>query len=146
MRNTFDCFVKQPNQQALNVEQRGEVQMNTTAPIEYIAAGNAQATSKELDLFAKHEDAKVRRRVAEHHNTPYELLLILVNDEHPEVRLGVANNPRATLALLQGLIEDLSVDVRFGLAENPLLPIKILTQLSKDENPYVASRARTTLS
>lgn len=86
----------------------------------------------------------VRRRVAENFNTP--LLVILVNDEHPEVRLSVANNPRATLTILQALIEDESVDVRFGLAENPLLPINLLTQLSKDENPYVASRARTTLS
>lgn len=120
--------------------------MNTVASIEYLAAGNVYATRHELGLFAKHQDAMVRRRVAENYNTPFEILVILVNDEHPEVRLGIANNPRATLSMLEVLIEDKSVDVRFGLAENPLLPVHLLKKLSKDENPYVASRARTTLN
>lgn len=120
--------------------------MNAIQSIEYLAAGRLEATGKELGILARHNNPLVRRRVAEHKNSPPSLLLSLLQDENAEVRLAIANNQNATLNMLETLAKDESVDVRFGVAENPLLPLSLLTTLCNDENPYVASRAKTTLA
>jgi hypothetical protein len=43
------------------------------------------------------------------------------------------------------LAHDPDVDVRYCLAENNNMPSPVLSELTRDENPYVASRAQDTL-
>jgi hypothetical protein len=111
---------------------------------DYINAGSSSPVK--LFILSKNSDVRVRRRVAENPHSPYFLLMLLLQDESPEVRLGLADNPGATPYILGRLVHDRSVDVRYGLAENPHFPLELLNQLSHDDNPYVAYRAKSTLS
>lgn len=110
----------------------------------YLVAG---ITSEEplLTALSRHEDCRVRRRVAENPNTPPSVLARLCNDVDSEVRMAVSEHPLTSTDLLEWLATDEDADVRFGLAENANVPSRILLVLSEDENPFVSMRALKTL-
>ncbi len=109
-------------------------------------ASHPTASEKTLRKLAFHPWEKIVVRVAENRNTALETLELLANHPSSEVRIAVAENPASTLALCLQLVEDSSVDLRFSMAENANMPAAILWLLSKDENAYVAERAKKTIS
>lgn len=85
--------------------------------LERIAA-NCNIGRDTLKRLARHQSSEIRQAVAEHHQLDDETVDLLKRDAH--------------------------TDVRYSLAENHTVPPEILTELSADENPYVAHRAETT--
>ncbi len=83
-------------------------------------ARNENASKATLHRLANHYSFLVRAAVTENCNASFETLACLCEDEHP--------------------------DVRFSMAENPHVPKLLLGKLISDDNPYVASRACTTLA
>ena len=73
-----------------------------------------------LERLSKCTDSEVRMAVADHKNTPVEVLSLLSEDEDP--------------------------DVRYALAENHNINREILVKLTGDANPFVAERAGRTLA
>lgn len=78
--------------------------------------------------------------------TPAHVLDELVQSEDPEVRIALADNPNTPIDMLLLLTHDESADVRYSLAENHNVPLEVLRELLEDDNPYVADRARRTIS
>lgn len=113
---------------------------------EYEAAGNISTSFNDLVILSQNEHPAVRSRVAENPSCPLYLLAFLVQDVSGEVRISVASNPKATRTLLEWLSHDSCPDVRFALGEDHNLPQEILEVLMRDENPYVAQRARNTMT
>lgn len=113
---------------------------------DYIKAGNANLSQDSLEDLVIHENSNVRRHLAENPRTPASFLARLAADEQPEVRLAVVSNPSTPFPSLFLLSKDQSSDVRYGIAEDARAPQWILCSLCFDENPYVASRAETTLA
>jgi hypothetical protein len=118
---------------------------NTMSHTDYFVAGNPLTSPRDLILLAQSELAQVRGRVAENPNCPVALLWWLAQDENAEVRLGVAYNPNVSPTLLDWLGDDKCPDVLFALAEDPNLDGTILKKLSRNDNVYVAERAKQTL-
>lgn len=83
--------------------------------------------------------------LAESKSTPPYVLSQLAQHDNHEVRMAVADNPNAPFSVHQDLSEDSHVDVRYRLAENYHVRKGLLEQLALDDNPYVSSRAQTTL-
>ena len=73
-----------------------------------------------MDRLAACVDHEFRIALADRSDTPLEVLLVLIEDEHPDVRYAIAENHNVDEALLRRLIEDC--------------------------NPYVAHRAQRTLA
>ncbi|GEM_PF-2571276 len=99
-----------------------------------------------LAALAKQEVAKVLIHIAENPRTTGATLAELASHPSGAVRAAVAENrscPRDVLARLAG---DEDVDVRYSMAENHHLAQEILEILAEDSNPFVAVRARRTLS
>ncbi|HEY9868157.1 MAG TPA: hypothetical protein V6D08_03035 [Candidatus Obscuribacterales bacterium] len=111
----------------------------------YLEAGNPDTGCDRLDRLASDDTQLVRRRVAENPNTPETTLEQLAQDDDAEVRTAVAENSATPEPLLDQLAHDQSDDVRYSMAENANLPVSVLEQLAQDDNPYVSTRARTTL-
>lgn len=84
-------------------------------------------------------------RIAEHANTSQDTLNELACDPETEVRAAVADNRNSSETTKWQLCFDPSADVRFQQAENTSTPSRILMRHLRDENPYVARRARATL-
>jgi hypothetical protein len=61
------------------------------------------------------------------------------------IRQVIAENPNTPIDVIWKLTKDSDVDIRYVLAENHNIGIEALGSLAEDENPYVASRAQTTL-
>lgn len=112
---------------------------------DYIKAGHPTTCRDLLELLSGHESARVRRRVAENGNTPTDILSRLAEDIDPEVRLAAATNNRTPIDVVFALALDEDLTVRHGLAEDTTTPIGVLKRLVRDDNPYVATRARKTL-
>jgi hypothetical protein len=96
-------------------------------------------------LFRNNVDPLARRALAEHQDTHAVTLRILAEDENDDVRISVAENPNVPSAAMLKLAFDPSADVRYALAENARMPAWVLGTLCKDENPYVACRAQSTI-
>ncbi len=109
-------------------------------------ASNPNTPPAVLTYIAKHAGSAVLERIAENPQTPTLLLDLLSKNEAASVRAAVGENLNTPEDVLDRLVADEDVDVRYRLAENPLLPRAVLLQLSEDGNPYVASRAASTLS
>lgn len=62
------------------------------------------------------------------------------------VRTAVAENLYTDLATMFTLCGDADLDLRYSIAENPHAPIAILQKLTGDANPYIAERARRTVT
>jgi len=117
----------------------------TLLPEHYLKVGNPETLAEELRKFARHEHHLVRLKVAEHLNSPHDVLKHLADDEHVEIRIAVSDHPGAPEALLEQLSNDANPDVRYALAENPNVPIHLLRRLADDENAYVSCRAQKTI-
>lgn len=111
----------------------------------YLLAGNTEVAPEILEQLSKSVFESVRRRVAEnvHHELP--IAIRLLKDKSTEVRIALTENTELLPYIAVDLSHDESSDVRYALAENYNTPTAVLEQLSLDENPYVASRALTTL-
>jgi len=116
------------------------------AHVHYVLAGNPHTSPMVLTKLAGDSESRIRARVAEHPETPQEVLLRLAGDDHPDVRLAVSENPKAPPLVLERLAKDPSEDVRLGIASNPKIPSEILALLLDDENMFVSSNAKKTLS
>jgi len=104
-----------------------------------------ETSGRILRQLSKHQCESIVVRVAENSNTPIAVLERLSKHHCSDVRAAVAENPKTTIEMYLSLAKDESVDVRHSLAENATLPLAILAFLCEDENPYVSSRAQTTL-
>lgn len=109
-------------------------------------ASNPDTPADMLEYLIHVSPIAVLERVAENLNASSQTLWQLAQHECFEVRVAVAENANCPAACLEMLIDDECVDVRFRIAENPSAPIPVLYKALKDENPYVAHRARKTLS
>ena len=96
-------------------------------------------------LFLPVRDSQLLVAVVENIGDAPEVLAQMAEDKHPEVRTAVADNPAAAVDTLMALAHDPDADVRYCLAENNNLPSPVLSELTRDENPYVATRAQATL-
>ena len=101
-------------------------------------------TGKE-QLFLPVRDSHLLGAVVENIGEAPEILSQMAADKHPEVRTAVADNPASPVGTLMALAHDPDVDVRYSLAENNNMPSPVLSELTRDENPYVATRAQDTL-
>lgn len=116
-------------------------------PVELLLASNPSTPMQVLGHIAQCVKCpKVLERIAGHPNVGKETLQLLAQSDHYDVRSAVAENSNADLEIIRILVLDDNTDVRFSLAENPNLPGEILQELINDDNPYVAHRARITLS
>lgn len=75
---------------------------------------------------------------------PY-TLSALSNHRHKDVRIAIAENPATPDSVMTRLAFDEHADVRFSVAESYNTTETVLQFLINDENPYVASRAQTTM-
>ena len=75
--------------------------------------------------------------VAEHPNTPVEILHSLAQDKDGVVRWKVAENPKTPVEILQSLAQDENDDVRFEVAGNSNTPVEALQSLAQDEIWFV---------
>lgn len=149
LKATWEAGKKQEQVGQDKSHHNGQHPMDVTARtlhVRYIVAGNPNTPKEVLAKLANDIREPIRRRVAENPRTPLATLLQLAADPSIEVRLSVAENPNAPPEVLEQLAHDDDVDVRYGVAENPHIPVEYLKWLSEDDNPYVACRARKTLS
>ncbi len=116
------------------------------AHVHYVLAGNPHTSPMVLTKLADDATPRVRARVAENPETPAEVLLRLAGDDDADVRLAVTENEKAPHLVLERLAKDPSEDVRLGIASNPKIPSEILALLLDDENMFVSSKAKETLS
>lgn len=112
----------------------------------YLLAGSKELSPADSHRLAADVDVRIRRRLAENHSCPTEVLELLARDLHHEVRAAAAHNENLPRALLWQLSADRHVDVRYAIAANARMPQDVLQGLAQDSNPYVAWRARRTLS
>lgn len=114
--------------------------------ISYIIAGNPNTPVRVLNKLASCLEPEIRRHVAENKMTPLSLLAKLARDSDPEVKVSaLLSIGYPNVSLLQACLSD-DVDARYMLAEEPQVPVEVLRILSQDSNPFVATRAKDTLS
>lgn len=107
---------------------------------------NPNTPAKVLAELAENAPVSVLERIAENPRVSPETLSKLSVHSCSSVRAAVAENTNTYLDILLELMHDECVDVRYSIAENHAMPLGVLQSLQDDENPYVASRARKTLS
>ena len=107
---------------------------------------NPNTPAKVLADLAENAPVSVLERIAENPRVSPDTLTKLSVHVCSSVRAAVAENSSTVLDVLLELMHDECVDVRYSIAENHSMPFGILQSLQDDENPYVASRARKTLS
>jgi len=112
----------------------------------YIAAGSTEASISDLEEWTTDSSAAVRRHVAENSRTPLHCLTVLAKDACSDVRVAVAENRYTPKWLLEEFLFNDDEDLRYSMAENSALPKDLLETLTQDENPYVAHRAKCTLT
>lgn len=77
---------------------------------------------------------------------PAFVLRHLASHANAELRTAVADHKNSPIDLLIYLADDADADVRYALAENHNNSLVVLQKLSNDLNPYVSSRAEKTLA
>ena len=102
-----------------------------------------------LTKLADDSESRIRARVAEHPETPQEVLLRLAGDDHPDVRLAVSEKKSLKHRhwLLERLAKDPSEDVRLGhrkQSKNSFRNSCLASRMTK--NMFVQSNAKKTLS
>ena len=111
----------------------------------WMLAVNPQTGPDVLSALVENGAASLLVRIAEHPRVSVETLCVLAKHDDPEVRSAVAENSLTPAHVLQTLANDDNADVRYMLAESPHTPLFILEALCEDGNPYVGSRASTTI-
>jgi hypothetical protein len=77
---------------------------------------------------------------------PAFILRHLASHANAELRTAVADHKNSPIDLLMFLADDKDADVRFAMAENHNNSLVVLQKLSSDLNPYVSCRAEKTLA
>jgi hypothetical protein len=83
---------------------------------------------------------------AENPLTPPDTLALLAESCDVKVRMAVADNRSAFTETTMLLAQDEDADLRYQLAENHGIDESVLEVLADDSNPFVAHRARKTIS
>lgn len=112
----------------------------------YIATGNPDISENRLRLLSYFSKPSIRRRVAEHRNTPIDVLCRLARDPNSDVRIAVGLNCRTPDHILYDLASDSCPDVRYMLAASAHTPLRVLKLLLDDSSPYIQWRAKKTIS
>ena len=105
----------------------------------YRALASAPQTSTALlqEVYKQetdqHENKYTFRFLAEHKNTPVEILSALAESTQEYVRMGVAENRAAPLDLLRKLLQDKLVEVRNAVLANPSVEPELFEKLPKDK-------------
>ena len=115
------------------------------ARIRWLLAINPNTPPPVLDHLTRNAPTQLLERIGEHPRAHSTTLARLAVHSDSQVRAAVAENLNASMKTVWNLVRDPSPDVRLRLAESYTVPIAILRVLAEDENPYVASRAQTTL-
>ncbi len=115
------------------------------ARIRWLLAINPNTPPPVLDHLTRNAPTPLLERIGEHPRAHSTTLARLAVHSDSQVRASVAENLNASMKTIWNLVRDPSPDVRLRLAESYTVPIAILRVLAEDENPYVASRAQTTL-
>jgi hypothetical protein len=103
------------------------------------ALASAPRTSSELlaKVYHKeieaHSDKYTLRFLAEHPNTPEEILFRLSQSPQEYVRMGVAENPGTPHSVLRKLLEDPKVEVRNSVLANTAAVPELFEKVSKDK-------------
>ena len=105
---------------------------------DYLKAVTPSTTSDELRDLAKSNDKIVRSRVAEHSNTPEDVLRDLFA-EFPEV---VAENPSAPEDVLRKAARSTSTELRVAAAVNCSTPLDELVKLFDDADEIVREEVK----
>ncbi|HEY9714064.1 MAG TPA: hypothetical protein V6C72_11375, partial [Chroococcales cyanobacterium] len=84
--------------------------------------------------------------IAQHSETPANILAWLAKHSNPHVRSAVAKNPSVPYDVLVELSKDEEAGIRNAIAENPATCREVLELVSYDKNPLIAWRAQQTLS
>ena len=128
-------------------EKARQAVMETGCPrLKSMIASNPDTPDDMLDYLAIVSPSSVLVRIAENKNTAGHTLCRLAYEESAEVRMAVADNANSPESAFERLMIDGSADVRYRVAENPHAPLTVLYRALRDENPYVACRARQTLA
>ncbi|HEY9790970.1 MAG TPA: hypothetical protein V6D22_11260 [Candidatus Obscuribacterales bacterium] len=98
-----------------------------------------------LDLLAE-TSVTCLTRIAENSSIPPSMLEQLALHSHPAVREAVADNMNTPIDTLWVLSGDECAEVRYAIAENHNVPLAILSALSCDDNPYISTRAQSTIN
>ncbi|MBZ0186887.1 MAG: hypothetical protein K8F91_11630 [Candidatus Obscuribacterales bacterium] len=118
--------------------------MRSFKHLKYLLAGRPETDPKTLRRLSRSKSLKIRQRVAENSSCPNDVLSSLSNDSNSEVKIAVAGNPKTNKLILYILSWCDDSDVRFWIASNTGSPREIISMLTKDENPFVADRAKRT--
>lgn len=90
-----------------------------------------------LRLLARHENPKIRERVAADAHAPADVVAELARDPDPGVRGVLARNEATSCDILRDLAHDDSETVRGFVAVNYFVPADVMTELADDTSPVV---------
>lgn len=114
--------------------------------LQFLLANDPTTPIQQLKSLAATTDCPaLLASLASNPSTPVETLEVLAVHSMQDVRIGVIDNPSTPTSLFERFLEDRSDDVRYSLAENHNVSAQVLLRLLDDDNPYVSSRAQTTL-
>lgn len=124
----------------------GNTTQTHTTYVRWLIATHPDSPSAVLDYLANIDNEQLLVRIAENPQASTPTLARLAESLYSSVRIAVADNANTPIHVVKGLINDSAIDVRYSMAENPALPASLLTELSTDENAYVAVRAARTMA
>ncbi len=116
------------------------------ARIRWLLAINPNTPPPVLDHLTHNSPSSMLERIAEHPRAHSTTLIRLANHEDGQVRAAVTENINTPMKVLWRLSRDTCPDVRLRIAEGYHVPFAILNVLVEDENPFVAERAKKTIS
>lgn len=119
---------------------------NEAARIRWLLAINPNTPPPVLEHLSRDNHPPLLQRIAENPRAHVTTLIKLSMHSNAEVRASVAENSNLSLKTVWRLARDESADVRLRMAESYTVPLAVLRVLSEDENPYVAQRAKVTMS
>lgn len=107
----------------------------------HIAADGAQTANNPICEQVK----DVLLSIAQNPATPVDVLSCLAVHPRGDVRAAVATNHATSMQIYRQLCFDPDPNVRFQLSGQLRIPVYVLRVLTRDENSYVACRAKSTL-
>ncbi len=152
LQNSFGQKYIEPR---MSVLESALLRLNSSVPENQQQKNNLATPSKTVafpppryaaNVFIGQELSKELELIAENPNTPQNILWFLVSHPNTKIRRAVLDNPTLPPDSHHILAKDIDPDIRYALAENHNVSVDLLTELSNDQNPYVANRAQRTLS
>ena len=123
-----------------------ECKIASAKEVEWAAANNDMPKRVSPLEMLNETSVPCLTRIAENPSVPPTMLEQLALHPHASVREAVADNANTPLDTLWVLAGDHCADVRYAMAENHNTPELILSALCLDDNPYISSRAQSTIN